>query len=331
MARSILTVSEPRLYTETTTAWALRDLAYEQELPFCRVDLDEFKARRWPRVESPLIVLHAAHIKIARTTTDEIRAFYPDCKVVSLGSDSIYYTRKYPDAHHGLLVDPRGFEFVRPEGVDLHLDTLDEVVEVMRSHCPTARWAWTASRQLLEIAREVSEENISGDARKVVCYANPRVSAPGGYRPRLTLEMARRGYSVQWGGTTEFVTLDEEVLRSIMRLYKGCGACLGTSSPSWTPCRTGKGFRDWFAPHLGLPLVYDDLPDATRLPGPCGVSDPCLPTFAYEDWDGLVAHLKRFEEAPLYKDWVVGMQRKWASEHVLEKQFLRAFQYYSLL
>lgn len=331
MTASILTVTEPRYYTHMTTALGLKALSEDRGLPFHCVDLEDFKARRWPRADAPLIVLHAAHIKIARTTISAIKDFWPGSKVVTLGSDFIYYVRKYPDHHHGLLVDPRGYEFIRPEDCDLHLDLLQECVDALKGVCPADRWYWTASGEGLRIADEVAKEDLPPpNRRRVVCYANPNVSAPGGYRPRLTWEMARRGWSIQWGGTTEFVTLDENVLRSIYRTYRLCGVCLGTSSPSWTPCRTQKGWRDWHSPVLGLPLVYDDIPEMMDFPSPSCIDKAPVEVFPYEDWDALAALLCKYDDEA-YREGVVSKQRAWSLEHTVERQFARIFRQYGLL
>lgn len=327
----ILTVTEPRFYTHYTTTLALSSLAQDRQIPFTAFDLTQLKAHAFPAYDVRLIVLHAAHLKIARLTTGELKQAYPRAKLVTLGSDFIYYTRRYPDRHEGLLVDPRGYEFVRVEDVDLHLDLMNEVVEKLRvDGIPSARWYWTASAEGLRLAGELcAEEPEPEKTCDVICYANPNVSAPGGYRPRLTRELVARGRKIQWGGTTEFVTLSPDVLRDIYRTYRSAKVSLGTSSPSWTPCRTAKGWRDWIAPALGVPLIYDDLPEAIDIQGPAGLGQCPLNTFAYGDWEGLEALLKQYDDHRL-RETVVCNQRKWIKENTLEKQFARVFDYYSL-
>lgn len=330
---AIWTVTESRFYTHWTTTLALRKLAEEKGLEFAVRDLDQFKAREWPELRDPLVVLHAAHLKIAHVSTDELRASYPGCRLVVLGSDSLYYVRKYKDEHRGLLVDPRGFEFCHPESVDLYLDLMQEGVEAFRALGVKAdRWYWTASDAGLALAREVAQEPAPWLAADCVCYANPNVSAPGGYRKRLTYELGRRGLSILWGGTTEFVTLDPDVLRGIYRYYRKAAVCLGTSSPSWQPDRSMKGWRDWFAPALGLPLIYDDIEEMKDGKGPI-TGPPPVEHFGYEDWDGLAKLIRWHREeydTTLYLDRVC-RQQDWADDNTLEKQFARVFDKYGLL
>lgn len=331
MSGCIITVTEQRLYTHTTSTWALEALAKERGLPFFAVQLDDFKAGKWVHADNPTIILHAAHVKISRTTIGAIKSRHRTSRVITLGSDSLYYVRKYPDRHHGLLVDTQnGFEFVGMEEVSLHLDLMNEAVEAAeRFGTKAVRWYWTASQRGLDIAREVAAEPKPAPGADAICYANPNVSAPGGYRPRLTRELQKRGRYLQWGGTTDFVTVDENVLRDIYRLYRRSRVCLGTSSPSWAPDRAAKGWRDFVAPVLGLPVIYDDLPEVTDIRGPAGQGYCPIDTFGYEDWDGLAALLCLYDDDQYLKD-AVSAQVKWVNENTLDKQFSRVFSEYNL-
>lgn len=202
MIKSILTVSEQRFYTETTTSWALRTLAKEHDVEFVRIDLEEFKRRKFQPANKPLIVLHAAHIKIANLSATTIKGHWPDSKLVVLGSDSLYYTRKTSKHHKDLLVDTaKGLEYCGAESVDLHLDLMTEGVDSYRRHGIKAdRWYWTASCDGLRIADEVASEPRPKISSDIICYANPNVSAPGRYRYTLTSELSKIGRSIQWGG-----------------------------------------------------------------------------------------------------------------------------------
>lgn len=299
----------------------LKRLAKKRGLDFSCFDIEDLKRGWFSGHDVSIVVLHAAHIKIAQTTTSAIKARYPGAKLVTLGSDSIYYTRRYPDEHRGLLVDPRGYEFVRPEDVDLHLDLMQEVVDKLNGDGFRAdRWLWTACEAGLELAKEVMAERAPPIDLDVICYANPNVSAPGNYRPTLTRELSRRGRSIQWGGTTPFVGVECDTLKSIYRLYRRARVCLGTSSPSWTPCRTMKGWRDWIAPALGVPLIYDDILEMDELP---------VEKFAYRDFDHLARILARYD-CPDYRQGVVDWQMSWLEKNTLEKQFERIFDQHGL-
>lgn len=131
------------------------------------------------------------------------------------------------------------------------------------------------------------------------------------------------------GWTTKSITLDENVLRGIYRTYRCSNVCLGTSSPSWPEYRAAKGWRDWISPSLGVPLIYDDLPEASDGVWPAALSKPPIDVFSYEDWDDLSRLLKTYDNHD-YRDQMVKKQKEWVADHVIERQFERIFSHYGL-
>ncbi len=90
-----------------------------------------------------------------------------------------------------------------------------------------------------------------------------------------------------------------------------------------------KGWRDWVAPPLGIPLIYDDLPDVTQWAGPAAISEIPLETFPYEDGEALEALLRKYDDAA-YAARIAAMQAEWSEAHTIEKQFSRIFDYYGI-
>jgi hypothetical protein len=91
-----------------------------------------------------------------------------------------------------------------------------------------------------------------------------------------------------------------------------------------------KGWRDILGPVLGLPLVYDDIPEMMDFPYPACLDKAPIELFPYEDWDALSSLLCKYDDWA-YRESVVRRQRDWAWAHTVEKQFERIFHQYGLL
>lgn len=228
-------------------------------------DYQEFAAQRgyelvsFDSVHSLLGMVHdtspclfiAESATLQRIHLREIKACLPNSFVVILGSDTV---------HHGL--DPS----INPEvpgaleHVDLWLDLVSDVVASYRNYGLNAElWHWTTSEWYVEELREQSEAGIGSGVYKHPGKDERPVDLIGlfrnntDYRKKLWSNLEADGLLCTKSGqgiSYEPNQLYWEYSRALLTL--------GTTSPSWTNCRTIKGFRDWIGPLCGSMLIYDD-------------------------------------------------------------------------
>lgn len=252
----------------------------------------------------------SAVLKMCLLTTGDLRGFFPNAKLVAIGSDTIVYINGYRHIHGGpkcLTDEKNNAEFQSIYDVDLFLDLLDECTDnYTNKGINTHSWMWTISEYLIEELDRL--DNIENKTRDFICIAAMYTT----YRKNLVNYMHRARRDILVGGahgssvsyTPKWI--NEEFGKAIINL--------GTTSPSWTGVRTMKGFRDFVSPFCGTPLIYDSHPDVVR-------KYPCVPTYDYDNFDSI---LELFRELYSDKDKyykTVDEQKTWARENTIYKQF----------
>lgn len=235
---------------------------------------------------------------LQRFGLDVVKNCLPNSYITILGSDSINY---------GL--DPRNNSEVPGilEYVDLWLDLHDDIVDSYRTAgVVSAKWHWTTSEWYINQIDILSKD--AGHPRKDVDYIGLfRVS--NHYRDLLWSGLSKRGLRTIKSGagvTYEAASLYEHYSRSKF--------CLGTTSPSWTNCRTIKGFRDWIAPLCGTILCYDNHPSILK-----NYSGLIHHIYNYDDpWDTLATWAMDWRHS--YTMGILERQQAWVRENTIARQ-----------
>jgi len=313
----LVTITDPYNYSRYTVARSYEALAGRLGWEHQPLEVGDVQARRIEPDSRPgVFVFETALIKIGRMSVAEMRGYFPSCRAVALGGDTIWYMKG--GDHHGrrdLLWDPaNGMEFLSPYDCDLFLDLLDEVVEAYAAKgIRTDSWMWTTSGWMLdEMAARLAAGAPPKDRGFVALF---KLDCEGGplRRDMLgTLEMAGltgvKSGQVGWG-------LDE-----LFHAYARSELTVGTTSPSWTRVRTMKGFRDWMGPEVGSLLLYDDHPDVVR-------KFPC-PLYPYGDHRALAELALSLRSGPERESWLK-RQQEWAN--VIENQLYDALTKHGLV
>lgn len=305
-------ISEWAFYERLTTSLAFRGLAKRLGAEIQCIDIEDFGGRRIERDETASIVtFHAAHSKIYSFPVSEMRTYWPNAKIVALGSDSIPYLHGYThqDARYGVWKD---YEYNSPEEVDLHLDTLSEVIRAYSSRgVKTDQWLWTASESYMDYVSAFARPHISPSSQKDI-DAISLIDVKTEYRRNMRDYLVGKGLKVAIG-------TGEQNLDRIWNWYRRSWVVIGTTSGGWTPQRTMKGFRDWLAPVLGTVLIYDDHEDAVE-------NYPWdTPFYEYGDFEQIATFIKALKGDPWMYSRIVNSQLEWAKENTLENQFEKLF------
>jgi len=245
---------------------------------------------------------------LQRTHLSRIKQCLPNSYVVILGSDTI---------HHGL--DPAKNPEVPGalEHVNLWLDLVSDVVEsYRRSGLNAVLWHWTTSEYFVKELDSLTAQgyNVLKGKKSVDLIGLFREDQS--YRKWLWEGLRMNGASYIKGG--DGVSYEA---RKLHAAYSSALITLGTTSPSWTNCRTIKGFRDWIGPLCGSMLVYDNHPQIMREYG------NLIPFFydyhkPVDTLTDIVNCVKNSMSAELYSR-IVSNQADWVRENTIAKQLLR--------
>lgn len=254
--------------------------------------------------ESPcLFIAEAATLQ--RIHLRNIKKCLPNSYVVILGSDTI---------HHGL--DPS----INPEvpgaleHVNLWLDLVQAVVDSYRHYgMNAALWHWTTSEWYVQEFCSIAAGLPAKDkgTRSVDLIGLFRNNTD--YRKKLWAGLEAEGLPCKKSG--QGISYDPKELYDA---YSSSLLTLGTTSPSWTNCRTIKGFRDWIGPLCGSMLIYDNHPQIRN------EYEHLIPIFY--DYDDPIGDIKFWVDScrnvfdAVSCQTIIDIQADWVRQNTIVKQ-----------
>ena len=304
---------EQAFYERLTTSLGFSNLAGKMKWNFTLLDVNIHmkNLEELDRDEDTnLVTFHGAHPKIYRKTVRNIRDRFPNAFVISLGSDSIPYLYGFPS--QGMMTF-KDYEFNSPEDVDLHLDTLSEVIEKYSARgIKCGQWMWTASQAHLDELKQLYKP-IPLAKKEIGFYSLIAVKTP--YRQKLREILSSQDVK-------SIIGPGHHNMDQIYRDYISSALIVGTTSGSWTPQRTMKGFRDWIAPTLGSVLVYDDHHDIRKTFGNrVWTYDYNKPEQLYDLLESIIGKNESQEYNQARYDYILNLQREWIEANTIENQF----------
>jgi len=212
-----------------------------------------------------LFIFECALLKLPHKTTKDIKRWFPNCKIIALGSDSLTYKSGYDWRYPQ---NPSPYEIYDIHDVDLWLDINDEMVEdYAKLGLKTDWWENTTSHYMIEQYENRPRIDKTQDIISLIGHRNP-------YRNALVTFLESR-YKCQFGMHPSAADFN---LDHMYRDFSKSRIVLGTTSPCWWSNRSMKGFRDWLGPLCGTVLIYDDHPDVIRKYNTC-------PIYKYDDFE----------------------------------------------
>lgn len=310
--KTIYAIVDPYMPSQLSVHKDLGVLAKRIGYEYKGYPLDQFAAGQVDTDTSPetLFIFEGADLKVSWKTTKDIKAWFPNAKLIALTGESKTY--KYGYTHY--TNNPtKEFEFYDGYDVDLWLDGNDEIVEDYRKKGLTVDyWMWTTSHFLIDTFIDRPRLPKTQD---VICLIGHR----GEYRHRLVQFMDQR-YRCQWGKGAGDGNYDFEHL---YQSFSGSWVVLGTSSPCWWTNRSVKGWRDWLGPINGTVLIYDDYPDAVR-------KYPC-PFYKYEDFSSIVTLIESLKNDPHLYATILNTQIEWIKNNTIAIQLYDRLTQYKIL
>lgn len=199
-------------------------------------------------------------------TTDDIRRWFPNCKIVVLSSEAMTYKHGYQWWYPANVT--REFEIYNGHDTDLWLDINSEIVaDYAAKGLTTDIWEMTTSHFLID---QFENRPRLPKTQDMICL----IGHTNGYRDALKNFINQR-YSCRWGMHPSQANFE---LNHLYQIFSESRLVLGTSSPCWFSNRSMKGFRDWLGPICGTVLIYDNYPDVLA-------QYPDVPTYDYNDFE----------------------------------------------
>jgi len=257
-----------------------------------------------------LFIFEGALLKVSERTTKDIKQWFPNAKIVCLGSQSKSYKYGYD---HFTNNPTREFEFYDGYDVDLWLDINDELVEDYRNKgITTDYWMWTTSHHLID---EFESRPKLPKTHDIICLMAHCME----YRINLKRFLEQR-YKCIWGRGAGDGNYDYDHLHQI---FSGARFVLITSSPSWFPNRSVTGFRDWLGPINGTVAISDDYPDAVK-------KYPC-PIFKYDDIGAIPILMEELWNDQERYQQILQEQVIWTKENTIAIQLYNKMKEYKII
>lgn len=260
-----------------------------------------------------LVIVEVGNLGYRNISISELRTFYPNAKIVTLASDTLYYIKN------------NRFQIDHPAEVDLWLDTMSLCAnEYKEIGANTDVWYWSICQPLID--ELIHFKNTAYNPQKifdVVSVLSPNtVHEEGTYRNRMFKYLEENRIKTTLGGNGQH---DHNVQKTY-QLYLNSWLTLGTTSSNSVQMKQSmKGYRDCLGVFLDVPLIYDNSLDVPQM---CGGT---VDLYDYDDFSTLktlILNLKNDQEKYQKR---IKQQQEWFSELTIEKQLYRLLKKHNLI
>ena len=306
----IISVKDPKFYSERTIEPGIKDMAATLGM--------ENRSYRWEQKIEPydgecIVIVEGYALRapfpssLKTSNIDDIKKMFPRGKIIALGSYSTH-------------IDDY-IEYDHPSKVDLHLDVSYNVANKFREQgIVSDMFLWSGTQSVYDHAEEWLENHNFTKQRDALCLARCPAGAvkKGGWfydRRRLIAGLLNNKISVA-------ASLELWVADKVFEEYAKSYVSLGTTTPSSDKERTGKGFRDWIAPFLGVVLIHDDYE------GYVDLYKDIVPMYKYGDVFGCKQLIQELKADDDMRNHYIEKQKKFAIANTIEKQLMRAYNKY---
>ncbi len=250
-----------------------------------------------------IVIVEAAYLEEGRFSVSELRKFFPNSKVVVLGSDTFYHIHRGTRQFQGL------------EDCDIFLDLMESCAAEYSRYTTTDTWNWTTTRPLNNYLLKFAEENkhIVPDTDFISVLGKHTLER--GYRKKMVDFIRESGLTFTRGDSDGYHDQDMDKL---YRSYLRCRYTLGTSSHD-NGMRSQKGFRNEIGPLNSRLLITDSFLDTVNQYKDIGI---------YYDYDDLNTIVNIIKEYPYGSDQYkkkAEEQKEWVVNNTIEKQLKNIF------
>lgn len=257
-----------------------------------------------------LVIVECSYLDYCRLSVKELRTYFPNGKIVVLGSDTKYYQAR------------NTFQINHPSEVDLWLDLMTECAGKYKNvyGIKADTWAWTIAKSQYDYLENFKETFLRQNGQVEKKYDAISVLSPHtlerGYRKEMVDYLNKSNLRFTNGGghgqmDTNVIKIYENYLRS--------SVVIGSSSHDnqVEVVRSIKGWRDSLAHPLDILLIYDDHPDIIKFYG------GCVPLYKYDDFSSLVHLINSFKNDPERYARYVRLQKDFILQNTIEQQLFR--------
>lgn len=313
----IVTITEfNKPFVYQSTGYAIQELSTMLDCELDQRDLSDWKKRDiCPDNGQVIFIVECSYMEQAGLTTKEIRQYYPNCKIVALGSDTIYFvtTGKWG-----------GFQFQTPKECDLFLETMSICENVYREkNIIVDHWNWSISNKLIQQLKQY--KLISFDDRKwdlIGLYSPHTINS--GYRKEMIDYIRKRGYKFT---RTEAKGMDDINTDYVYETYCNSKFCLETTSHNNPNFHGMKGYRWAIAPFTNTLLICDDYQDVLKY----WYGGTIIPIYGYGKFAEIPSIIEYFSRNKTHRIELLKQQRKWIQNITIERQLYRKLKQYEII
>lgn len=287
----------------------------------CQVNL--FDYRDWynhclvtPHEDVDIFIFESVYMELCNLHTRLLRAFYPNAKLVALGSDTIYYIKTGKNG---------GWQFNSPLDVDLFLETMSEVREEYKNRgVKVDKWMWTISESLISHLEGLPRKNWKERLFDFISLLSPHtIGRQGSYRQEMVEYLKNRYCNFTRGLGSGMDDKNPDITHLE---YGNAKITIGTSSHDNPQFFGVKGYRDAIGPFMDSLLVYDDFKDVVDN----YQVGTLVPAYGYGKFHELVEILDYFDANETHRNLCIEAQKKFFRENTIEKQLVRLFKKYGI-
>jgi hypothetical protein len=296
----------------TTMGWGVEGLKNYLNCELQVYSYDDLKSRNiTPDNDNLLLIFEIGNPQHAGLTSQDLRKWFPNSKLVALCSDTIYYQRNN--------LEPQ----LDPKDIDLHLEIMPQSVEWLQDKGGKADWFhWSISEHLICLATffrqhqhglyfkpEIKNIDFIG------VYGPWTIENPECWRHDAVKYIKDMNCTFTQGGGNGHKDTD---LYRLFDHYLSSWFTLGTSShnrPELTREGCCKFFRDELGPLCNSLLIYDEHPNIKKIYG------DIVPYYDYDDFSSII-HLHNELINTEYYEELLKKQKDWISEHSFEKNIV---------
>lgn len=262
-----------------------------------------------------LLITPIGHPQHAGKSLLDIKTWFPNSKIITLGCDTQYYQ-----------TNNLGFQWGNPHEIDLILDLMPPYVELFQNQGYKADlWIWSTSDRLLNNLKHLSPT--IDYTRKINTFIGVYHPATilSGYRYELIQYITKQGLSFTRGNGCGH---EDNHLEDLWDCYLDSWLTLGTTSHNnnhWNHLGLMKGFRDWVGPVLNCPLIYNKHPNIEKIFGKI-----LIPLYNFDNFDDLISLANiLIENRDVYED-LLKLQKQWVDNNTIDKQLFNLLQKHEL-
>lgn len=300
---TVITVTDKNTpFAYLTVQKGIEYFALGNQYIYVRYDKKAFYRREMDRYsDKPIVIVEAAYLEEGKFSVGELKRFFPNSKVVVLGSDTFYHISKGTRQFHGL------------EECDLFLDLMENCALEYAKYTKTDTWNWTTTKPLNDYLLEFAEKNshIVPDTDFISVLGAHTVNR--GYRKEMVDYIRAAGMTFTRGDSDGYNDPDMDKL---YRSYLRSRYTLATSSHD-NGMRSAKGFRNEVGIMLGRPLFTDDFTDSIRQYIAHGIF------YDYHNLEDLITMARLYPYSSPAYNHLVALQRKWTIHNTIELQLER--------